>query len=550
MATTQDIFVPDIGTTDEVDVIDVLIHPGDELKVDDPLVTLESDKASMDVPSPIAGRVQSVAIKVGDKIKEGGLIARIELADAKPSETKTSETKAAAATPSAEKVASASAPSAPAVAPQPAATTNTHAVNVPDLGTDALVDVIEITVKVGDEINVDSPLLTLESDKASMDVPSPVAGKVQKILVKVGDQVKAGMPIVEVAVIGAAPAASATSPSQTTQPLAAQQEQASAEPSAAQPAALTTPAEPLADQSDVHAGPAVRRLARELGVDLHRVTGTGRKGRAQLEDIHQYVKAALKQSQSGAGASGGFNLPKAPVIDFSKFGEITVQPLSKIKKISGANLQRNWITIPHVTQFDEADITELEDFRNANKSLAEKKGYKLTPLVFIMKAVVATLQEFPTVNASLDETGEKLILKNYYHIGVAVDTPNGLVVPVIRNVDQKSVTELAKELAEVSVKARDKGLSLTDMQGASFTISSLGGISGTGFTPIVNLPEVAILGVSRSSIKPVYQEGQFVPRLMLPLSFSYDHRVIDGAEAARFTKHLSLLLSDIRRILL
>lgn len=532
MATIENILVPDIGTSDDVDVIDILVSPGDVVAADDPLITLESDKASMDVPAPIAGTVKDIKVSVGDKIKEGGLIAVFEVAseavatdDTAPQE----ELEVAESTPAAE------------------AHTTEQNVLVPDIGTTDAVDVIEVNVKVGDEIQQDDAIITLESDKASMEVPASHGGIVKALQVKVGDQVKAD-DVILVVTTTAATTASAPKQAPAEQPAAKEAETKTAAPVPPAPAAAATSAAALPDNSDVHAGPAVRRLARELGVDLHKAKGTGRKGRLILEDVHQYVKSVMQQAQSGS--SLGLGLPKAPVIDFTKFGDISVQPLSKIKKISGANLQRNWMMIPHVTQFDEADITELEDFRKTNKAIAEKQGYKLTPLTFIMKAVVASLKAFPTVNASLDESNENLILKNYYHIGVAVDTPNGLVVPVIRDVDQKSVMDLAKELGEVSVKARDGKLTLNDMQGASFTISSLGGISGIGFTPIVNLPEVAILGVSRSSIKPVYQSGEFVPRLMLPLSFSYDHRVIDGAEAARFTKHLSMMLSDLRRILL
>jgi len=528
LATTQEIFIPDIGTTDEVDVIDVLINPGDSIAVDDALITLESDKASMDVPSPIAGKVTEVKVSVGDKVKQGALVALVEIVSDTNVEAEESTTVV-------EQV-----EQAPAAA---ASETTEQVITLPDIGTSEAVDVIEVFVKVGDEVAVDDALITLESDKASMDVPATLAGTIVKMLVKVGDKVKTGDPVVALTTAGAAPSTTST-PVETESSVTPASTPTTS--SAATPVAVSST--DLPDNSSAHAGPAVRRLARELGVDLTKVTGTGRKARILLEDVHKYVKAALQKVQSGSGV--GFGLPKPPVIDFSQFGDTAVQPLSKIKKISGANLQRNWMIIPHVTQFDEADITELEAFRQANKGMAEKQGYKLTPLAFIMKAVVATLQAFPTVNASLDETGENLILKQYYHIGVAVDTPNGLVVPVIRNVDQKSVSELAKELGEVSAKARDKKLSVADMQGASFTISSLGGISGTGFTPIVNLPEVAILGVSRSIMKPVYQNGEFIPRLMLPLSFSYDHRVIDGAEAARFTKHLSMMLSDLRRILL
>lgn len=422
-------------------------------------------------------------------------------------------------------------------------------IKIPDLGNISSADVIEVAVKSGDHVKKEDALITLESDKASMDIPSPEEGIVKEIKVKVGDKVSSGTLILTLE--ASADAASA----KETQPAAKQEATKAAEKTPEKtPEKIQTPtpqkSEPVSVQREegalVHAGPGVRRLAHEFGVDLTKVNASGPKSRILKEDVQAYVKSAL----AGGAKSGGGALPAPPVVDFTQFGAIESKPLSRIKRLTAVNLHRNWVLAPHVTQFEEADITELEAFRKAQLSAAEKQGVKLTPLVFIMKAVVKTLQAFPTFNASLDPNGEQLILKKYFHIGVAVDTPDGLVVPVIRDVDKKGLFDLAKELAEISTKARAKNLSPNDMQGSSFTISSLGGIGGTAFTPIVNLPDVAILGVSRAAMKPVYQEGHFVPRLMLPLSLSYDHRVIDGAEGARFAVHLAQCLTDIRRWLL
>lgn len=412
---------------------------------------------------------------------------------------------------------------------------------VPDIGNATNVDVIEILVAVGDAISPDQSLITLEGDKATIDIPSPHAGMVREIRLKVGDKVSKNSVILtlETTIVDDIPVTTSSILTASTVP--------PAEQAAVLPVTVST-GEVVPDtvtSDDVHAGPGVRRLARELGVDLARIQGTGAKQRILKEDLHAYVKDALN-----SGVKGGMGLPQAPVVDFSQFGEITVTPLSRIKKISATNLHRNWLLVPHVTQFDEADITEMEAFRKAQLKQAEQKGIKLTPLAFVMKAAVAALKAFPSFNASLDPTGEQLILKQYFHMGVAVDTPDGLVVPVIRNVDQKGILTLAAELGTLSQKARDKGLTPGDMQGSSFTISSLGGIGGTAFTPIVNLPDVAILGVSRASLKPVYENNQFVPRLMLPLSVSYDHRVIDGAQGARFTAYLAQCLSDLKLSLL
>ena len=414
-------------------------------------------------------------------------------------------------------------------------------IKVPDIGTANKVDVIAVLVKVGDTVEIDTPLATLEGDKASMDIPSSEAGVVESVVIKVGDKVGEGSVICTLKSSDVTKAQEATKPVSEVKAATSNKAVASLAAIEVEAPATTQPA-----TTPIHASPAVRRIAHELDINLNNIKGTGEKGRITKDDIKNH----LSRANAGNTGNSGFSVLAQPVVDFAKFGEIESQPLSKIKKISGANLHRNWVTIPHITQFIEADITELEKFRQASKESAAKKGIKLTPLVFIMKAVVAALKQFPQFNASLDSSGEQLILKKYFHIGVAVDTPNGLVVPVIRDVNKKGLYELAKELEVVSTKARDGKLSMTDMQGGCFSISSLGGIGGTAFTPIINAPEVAILGVSQSSMKPVYVKDNFVPRLMLPLSLSYDHRVIDGADGARFSVFLSQCLSDIRTLLL
>ncbi len=414
---------------------------------------------------------------------------------------------------------------------------------VPDIGDYKGVSVIEVMVKVGDTINADDTLLTLETDKAAMDVPSPYSGVVRELHVEIGDKVSKDSLIL---VLESSDQAAA--PVETAAPAAAPIAAAPAAVAApVQPAPVATVQPPSAPSGQAHASPAIRRFARELGVDIAKVAGSGAKGRVTKEDIQNFVKASLAQPRTSAGGNG-LQVLDMPSFDFAKFGAIETQPLSRIQKISGANLHRNWVTIPHVTQFDEADITDMEAFRKQLGTEYAKQNLRITPLAFLLKGVVAALQKFPKFNASLD--GENLVLKQYYHIGVAVDTPDGLVVPVLRDVDKKGIVQLAAELAEISVRAREKKITAADMQGGCFTISSLGGIGGTAFTPIINAPEVAILGVSRSSMKPVYQDGAFVPRLMLPLSVSYDHRVIDGAAAARFTAYLAQVLSDIRRLAL
>ena len=528
----EEIKIPDIGGED-AEVIVLLVKPGDAVAAEDGIMSLESDKATMDVPAPVSGVITEFKVKVGDKVSEGSLVAMIETSAA------------------AEKAPSENIPAAvpaPEVAPAPvemasAGGTSEHKVTVPDIGGEAA-EVIEILVEPGQSVAEEDGLVSLESDKATMDVPSPFAGKIQSITVKVGDKVNEGS---EIAIITTAASVS----DEPKLPPTAHSQAVSAPVSMTADSAapvVNDDADSYGLGTDIHASPAVRRIAREFGVNLRQVNATGDKGRITVQDVQLFVKGAL--ANPGAGGGSGLNIAAAPQVDFSKFGEVESIELNKIKRLTAKNLHRNWVTIPHVTQFDEADITEMEAFRQQQKKLAEKEGVKLTPLVFIMKAVVAALKEFPQFNASLDASGNHLIMKKYFHIGVAVDTPNGLVVPVVRDVDRKGMFDLAKELAEISKKARDKKLKPQDMQGACFSISSLGGIGGTNFTPIVNMPEVAILGVSRSKMQPVYFNTEFVPRLMLPLALSYDHRVVDGAEAARFITFLSKCLSDIRRLLL
>ena len=569
MANRKEVFAPDVGGT--VEIIEVLVSPGDTLKAEDALFTVESDKASMDIPAPFAGVVAELKVKVGDTINEGDLIALFEAAEA-------AAVPAAAAEPAPAPVAA----PAPQPAPQPepvaeaqpavpATASKTIEVTVPDIGTDGEVDVIDVLVSVGDSIAAEAGLITVETDKAAMDVPSSHAGTVESVAVKSGDKVKQGSLVItlKIAAEATAPAAAAEpvsqtaaeSPSETVTATAA--ETASSQPVASetrkQPPVPDHPLDRKARSAEgmAYASPAVRRLAREFGVDLQQVSGSGRKQRIMKEDVQEFVKYELSRPKATAGSTtsqggGGLQVIAQPKVDFSKFGDIEQVPLTRIQKISGPNLHRNWVTIPHVTQFDEADITELEAFRKQENELQakQKNGIKITPLVFIMKAAAKALRAYPVFNSSLADDGESLIMKHYVHIGIAVDTPNGLVVPVIRDVDKKGIYQLSEELAEISAKARDGKLKATDMQGGCFSISSLGGIGGTAFTPIVNAPEVAILGVSKSDMKPHWNGKEFVPRLMLPLSLSYDHRVIDGALAARFSVYLSAVLSDIRKLVL
>ncbi|HDZ9268680.1 TPA: pyruvate dehydrogenase complex dihydrolipoyllysine-residue acetyltransferase [Vibrio cholerae] len=527
-AALKEVQVPDIGG-DEVEVTEIMVKVGDVVAEEQSLITVEGDKASMEVPAPFAGTVKEIKIVAGDKVSTGSLIMVFEVAGAAP-------------------VAAPVQAAAPAAAAAPAVAALKE-VQVPDIGGDE-VTVTEIMVNVGDSISEEQSLITVEGDKASMEVPAPFAGTLKEIKVAAGDKVKTGSLIMVFEVAGAAPVAA---PVQAAAPAPA------AAPAQAAAPAPATSGEFQENHEYSHASPVVRRLAREFGVNLAKVKGSGRKNRILKEDVQNYVKEALKRLESGAqaaasgkGDGAALGLLPWPKVDFSKFGDTEVQPLSRIKKISGANLHRNWVMIPHVTQWDNADITELEKFRQEQNAMEAKRdtGMKITPLVFIMKAAAKALEAFPAFNSSLSDDGESLILKKYVNIGIAVDTPNGLVVPVFKDVNKKGIYELSKELAEVSKKARGGKLTAADMQGGCFTISSLGGIGGTAFTPIVNAPEVAILGVSKSEMKPVWNGKEFAPRLQLPLSLSYDHRVIDGAEGARFITYLNECLSDIRRLVL
>jgi pyruvate dehydrogenase E2 component (dihydrolipoamide acetyltransferase) len=522
---TIDVRVPDIGDFSDVPVIEVLVKPGDTIKKNDSLVTLESDKASMEVPSPQDGVVQDIKVKVGDKVSEGSVIVTLASASA------------------------ASAQKEPAPRAPETRTEQLTELTVPDIGDFKDVPVIEVLVKSGDTIAKDVSLVTLESEKATMEVPATAAGTVRDVRVKVGDKVSQGSVIatLETAAAPAAaaqPAAVASPPSATPPP-----------PSAAVASAQVItppPATPsVSGNGAVHASPSIRRFARELGVDLHRVRASGPNGRVTREDVQQFVKRSLQDgapsTASGAGVTG-LNIPAWPKVDFAQFGEIERKPLTRIQKLSGPNLHRNWVMIPHVTQNDDADVTELEEFRKQLNAELAKTGVKVTMLAFLIKASVAALKKFPQFNASLD--GDELVYKKYYNIGFAADTPGGLVVPVVKNADAKGIAELANETADLAGKAREGKLGLGDMQGGTFTISSLGSIGGTYFTPIINAPEVAILGACRAAIRPVWIGSEFAPRLMQPLSLSYDHRVIDGAAAARFTSYLATLLSDLRRALL
>ncbi|KDC98993.1 dihydrolipoyllysine-residue acetyltransferase [Bordetella bronchiseptica MBORD675] len=558
MSNIVEIKVPDIGDFKEVEVIEVLVSAGDTIKAEQSLITVESDKASMEIPASAAGVVKSVKVKVGDKIAEGTVILEVEAAGEAAAAPKAEAPKAeqAAETPKAD-AAKAEAPQAQAAQAEAPAAAGPIEVKVPDIGDFKEVEVIEVLVAEGDTIKAEQSLITVESDKASMEIPASAGGVVQSLKVKVGDKVAMGTVIAVVQGQGAAaPAAKAEAPAAA--PAAAEPAvPASPVAPASAPAQRPAPAAALQDEDLKpgqlpHASPSVRKFARELGVNLSRVTGSAAKGRITADDVRAYVKQALSAG-APAGASGGgdgaaLGLLPWPKIDFTKFGPIEAKPLSRIKKISGANLHRNWVMIPHVTNNDEADITDLEALRVALNKENEKSGVKVTMLAFLIKAVVAALKKFPEFNASLD--GDNLVLKQYYHIGFAADTPNGLVVPVVRDADKKGILELARETSELARKAREGKVSPAEMQGGCFSISSLGGIGGTHFTPIINAPEVAILGVSRSAHKPVWDGKQFVPRLTLPLSLSYDHRVIDGASAARFNAYLGQLLADFRRIAL
>jgi len=544
MSDIQKILVPDVGG-EEVEIIEICFAVGDTLEADEGIVTVESDKASMDIPAPFAGELTSLSVKVGDKIKEGDVIAEMKAAGSAPAE----------AAPVKEEPAEAPAPAVakPAAAPAPSASTTSELVDVavPDIGVDDEVDVIDVLVSVGDVIEQEDGLITLETDKATMDVPSTHAGTVKEVFISTGDKVKQGTLVIKLetasgATVEAAPAVAAA-------PLAVPEKVA---PVAAAKSASVIEAPTATSGGKAHASPSVRRVAREFGVDLSLVAGTGPKKRVLKEDVQAYVKAELAKPRSASGnATGSGNvlqIATVKAVDHAKFGEIEILPLTRIQKISGPFLHRNWATIPHITQFDEADITDVETFRKEQNAYHGKikSGLKITPLVFVMKAVAKALEKFPAFNSSLSDDGENLIIKKFINIGIAVETPGGLVVPVIKDVNKKGIEQLSKELIEISGKAREGKLKATDMQGGTFTISSLGGIGGTAFTPIVNAPEVAILGVTKSEMKPKWNGSEFEPRLMVPLSLSYDHRVIDGAVGARFSTEVAANLTDLRRIIL
>jgi len=570
---TKQVLLPDIGDFQSVDVIEVLVSPGERVEAEQSLITLESDKATMEIPAPFAGVVREVAVGVGDKVSEGQLIAVLEEegagapAEAPPAATPEPAGDEAAA-PQPESVQAAPPPvEPPADAP---AQTVLREVFLPDIGDFRDVDVIEILVAPGDRVEAEQSVVTLESEKATMEIPAPFAGEVRDLKIAVGQKVNQGQLLMLMAVDEqvAGPKASAPDVADTLSQRMEDSAELSPEPAVPTPPrlpaeAVRAPGDKLPQQRPViarpsdapkgkaHASPAVRRFARELGVDLMQVPGTAPKGRITKEDVQNFVKQALSGGAARPpGAPGAFELPAMPEIDFGRFGEIEEVELGRIRKISGPHLHRAWLSVPHVTQFDEADITELEAFRKAQKAAAERAGTRLTLMPFLIRAVVNALQAYPRFNASLSPDGQRLIMKRYVNIGVAVDTPNGLVVPVLREADSKGVFDLARELAELSQKARDGKLAPSDLQGGCFSISSLGGIGGTQFTPIVNAPEVAILGVSRADMRPVWDGAAFAPRLVMPFSLSYDHRVIDGAEGARFTTHLAGLLGDIRRLLL
>lgn len=525
---TVDVKVPDIGDYDAAEIIEISVKVGDEIAEEDSLITLETDKASMEVPSSASGKVVEIAVKVGEKVGEGDLILKVESGANQSASASTQEQTQQS--------------SAPAQTSEEVVD-----VEVPDIGDYDSVDVIELSVAVGDKVEEEDSLITLETDKASMEVPSPVSGEVTEIITKVGDKVSQGSLILKVKTQGAAPA---PAPSQS-----AKQEAPTKQDS--KPAPTPAPAqnsvnEYAVDNSNAHASPAVRKLARILNVDLSKVKATGRKGRVTKEDCYNYIKHAVTQVQTGkvAASGSGLDLLDDPVIDFSKFGEIETQPLTRINKISAKNLHRNWVKIPHVTFYDDADVSDLEEFRKSKKAFAEKMGVKITPLSFLVKAAAVALQEFPRMNSSLSNDGENLILKKYYNIGFAADTPAGLMVPVIKDADKKGIIEISKDIMELAGKARDGKLGSKDMSGATFTISSIGVLGTTAFTPIINMPEVAIMGVSKTAVKPIWNGKEFEPRTMLPLSMSADHRVIDGALAAKFLTRYSQILSDLREIIM
>ncbi|SNC64709.1 pyruvate dehydrogenase E2 component (dihydrolipoamide acetyltransferase) [Marinobacter sp. es.048] len=556
----QEIKVPDLGGADEVEVIEITVSAGDSVEAEDPILTVESDKASVELPSPGAGKITKITVKVGDKVKEGDVVGMMEAsADGGGSDdTGSDESEEKAEAKSEEKTEAKEEQKSEESKPAPkkaSGGSRKETVKVPALDGFDNVPVIEINVAEGDSIEADDPLVTVESDKATMEIPSPYSGKVGKILVSEGDKLSEGDELLEMTVQeeggdeGEASESAFEEPAkeEKSEPKSEEKPKQEAE-SKPEPQGATY--EAPTPGAKVHAGPAVRKLARELGADLARIKGSGPKGRILKDDVQAYVKGQLKQAQQGGGVATGSGIPGVKLPDFSQFGEVKREAMSRMMFATANNMQRSWLNVPHVTQFDEADITEMESFRKAQKAAGEKRGVKMTPLPFLLKACAAALAELPQFNVSLDMERKEVVRKKYIHIGIAVDTPHGLMVPVIRDVDQKGLWELAAESAELAQKARDKQLKPAEMQGACFTITSLGGIGGTAFTPIVNTPEVAILGVSKAAMKPVWDGQEFQPRLMLPLSLSYDHRAVNGADAARFTNLLTQVLGDIRSLLL
>ncbi|SFN54723.1 dihydrolipoyllysine-residue acetyltransferase [Marinobacter pelagius] len=543
----QEIKVPDLGGADEVEIIEIIASEGDSVEEEDPILTVESDKASVELPAPLKGKITKITVKVGDKVSEGDVVGMMEVSgesggsDESAGEEQEEE--------KAEEQAEAKSEESKPAPKKKSGGSRKETVKVPNLDGFDNVPVIEINVSEGDTIEADDPLVTVESDKATMEVPSPYAGKVEKILVKEGDKLSEGDDLLEMTIVEEggeeeeAPSAPAKEEKAESKPAEKPKQEATPQPQG-------STYEPPSPGAKVHAGPAVRKLARELGADLTRVKGSGPKGRIVKDDVQAYVKGQLQQAQQGGGVATGSGIPGVKLPDFSQFGEVERESMSRMMAATATNMQRSWLNVPHVTQFDEADITEMESFRKAQKAAGEKKGVKMTPLPFLLKACAAALAELPQFNVSLDMERKEVVRKKYIHIGIAVDTPHGLMVPVIRDVDQKGLWDLAAESAELAQKARDKQLKPAEMQGACFTITSLGGIGGTAFTPIVNTPEVAILGVSKAAMKPVWDGNEFQPRLMLPLSLSYDHRAVNGADAARFTNLLTQLLGDIRTLLL
>ncbi|SHK23449.1 pyruvate dehydrogenase E2 component (dihydrolipoamide acetyltransferase) [Marinobacter antarcticus] len=555
----QEIRVPDLGGADEVEVIELLVSAGDSVEAEDPILTVETDKASVELPSPGAGKIIKLTVKVGDKVKEGDVVGVIESSGGSDDSVEDSGDEPEAKTEEKpEKKPSSKSQDEPEQSkPAPkkkSGGSRNETVLVPPLDGMENVPVIEINVSEGDTVEADDALVTVESDKASMEIPSPYSGKVVKILVAEGDKLSEGDKLLELTV---AEDGGEEDDEQDEAPVDSGQE-AKPEPKTGEKAQQKEPTlqsqtsadEPPAPGAKVHAGPAVRKLARELGADMTRIKGSGPKSRILKDDVQAYVKNQLQQAQQGSAVATGSGIPGVKLPDFSQFGDIEKETMSRMMAVTAANMQRSWLNVPHVTQFEDADITDMEAFRKSQKAAGEKKGVKMTPLPFLLKACATALSELPQFNVSLDMERKEVVRKHYIHIGIAVDTPNGLMVPVIRDVDKKGLWELAAESAELAQKARDKKLKPAEMQGACFTITSLGGIGGTAFTPIVNAPEVAILGVSKAAMKPVWDGSEFQPRLLLPLSLSYDHRAVNGADAARFTSLLGQLLGDIRTLLL